>query len=108
MHIILLFLIIIILEFIALYSVKKYSINKNIFLLMLSCICYAAIPITMYFVLIKGNNISTVNITWNILSTLYGLLIGMIIFGEKVKSLQLYGVILGLVSLAFIFYDGDK
>jgi drug/metabolite transporter (DMT)-like permease len=75
---------------------------------MLSCICYAAIPITMYFVLIKGNNISTVNITWNILSTLYGLLIGMIIFGEKVKSLQLYGVILGLVSLAFIFYDGDK
>jgi drug/metabolite transporter (DMT)-like permease len=75
---------------------------------MLSCICYSVIPITIYFVLIKGNNISTVNITWNILSTLYGLLIGMIIFGEKVKSLQWYGVILGMISLVFIFYDGDK
>lgn len=106
MNVLLLFLLIVIFEFIALYSVKKYSIDKNLLFLIMSCICYAAVPIVIYFVLVKGNNISTVNITWNILSTLYGLLIGLVLFGEKVGSLQIYGIILGTISLGFIFWDG--
>lgn len=108
MHALLLFLIIVILEFIALYSVKHYSIHKNHIFMAVSCLCYGLIPIAIYFVLVKGKNISTVNITWNILSTLYGLLIGLVLFSEKVGSLQWYGVILGIISLVFIFADGKK
>jgi hypothetical protein len=104
MDILLAFSFIVVLEFIALCSVKYYSLHKVNWTLFVSMMCYATIPVFIYFILAHGANIATTNITWNIMSTLYGLLIGLIIYHEKLGSLQVYGAILGLVSLFLLFY----
>jgi multidrug transporter EmrE-like cation transporter len=106
LNLIILFTCIILTESIALYSVKKYSIdNKKIYLLLSMCM-YSLIPILLYYIISPKyckENISTVNIIWNILSTLYGLMIGVYIFSEHISSLQILGIILSTIGLIFIF-----
>ena len=99
---------IVVLEFIALYSIKYYSLHKNLPSLLLSCLCYALIPIILYFLLVRGSNIATVNITWNILSTIYGLFIGVMLFQEKISNVQWYGIAFGFLSLIFLCWEGKK
>lgn len=98
------FLCIVFFEVIALYSVKKYSQTKEWGYLATSILCYGLIPVFLYLIIKQGENVSTVNIIWNILSTIYGLVIGMLIFQEKIHSLQIYGVILGVLGLGLILW----
>lgn len=98
-----LFLIIVILEIIALYSIKQYTIYKNCFLPILAFFSYGIIPFIIYFILVNGNNISIVNVAWNILSILYGIFIGFLLFKEHISSLQWCGIILGTFSIVFMF-----
>ena len=109
-NLIILFIFIVLTESIGLYSVKKYSIedNKKMYLLLSMCM-YALIPILLYYIISPKyckENISTVNIIWNILSTLYGLMIGVYIFSEHISSLQILGIILSTIGLIFIFKKG--
>lgn len=95
---------IVILEVIALYSVKKYSFTKEWYYLLTAIVCYGLIPIFLYLIIAQTKNVSTVNIIWNILSIIYGLLIGILIFREKIHSLQIYGLILGVLGLSMILW----
>lgn len=63
------------------------------------------VPVFFYYMLRQGKHIATINITWNLLSTLYGLFIGIILFQEKVGSLQIYGILLGMISLGLICWE---
>lgn len=93
-------------EAIALYSVKYSQVHADCRWLVLSVVGYMVIPLLLWLILQHhGQHIATVNITWNILSTLYGLAIGVLLFQEKLKNLQWYGAILGVLSLVLIFYD---
>jgi uncharacterized membrane protein len=102
MEIYLLFFLIVLLESLALYSVKKASVDQKNYLY-ISIVCYGLIPIFIYLILRKGNMVSTTNITWNILSTLYGLFIGLVLFSEHIGNLQMYGIVLGTLGLVLIF-----
>jgi multidrug transporter EmrE-like cation transporter len=62
------------------------------------------IPVFLYIIIKENRNISTVNIIWNILSTIYGLIIGVLIFQEKIHTLQIYGVLLGVLGIGLIFW----
>jgi multidrug transporter EmrE-like cation transporter len=92
--------VIILCEASALYFVKKYSVNNDLaYLLILSMISYAIIPIFLYKMLKNGGEISIINTIWNIASTLYGLFIGVILFGEFVTLQQKIGIVFGTIGI---------
>ena len=99
----LLFMCIVILEFTALYSVKKYSLHGSGYLLAICILCYALIPLFLFLILKQKQNIATVNIIWNVLSSVYGVLIGVVLFKERINLIQSLGIVLGVVGLVLIF-----
>lgn len=93
------FVILLCIEATALYCVRKSSDNKKYVYLTLSCILYASIPIVLYLIISNTHKIASLNCTWNIASSIYGLIIGMLIFSEVYTVKQCLGVGLGLFSL---------
>lgn len=97
--IILWFIILLIIEASALYCVRRSSDNKQYGYLVLSCLFYACIPLLLYLILIKTHKIASLNCSWNVASSIYGLIIGMLIFSEIYTTRQCFGVGLGILSL---------
>lgn len=96
---------IIIAESFALYYVKKYSINdtNNVFIYV-SIILYAYIPFALYKITHNCSGIAVTNIVWNIASTIYGLIIGMLLFDENITFEQKIGISLGFLSIIFMIW----
>jgi len=94
-----LFITLLICEAFALYCVRRSSDNKQYGYLLLSCLFYACVPILLYLILVKTHKIAALNCTWNVTSSIYGLIIGMMIFSEIYTVRQCLGVSLGIVSL---------
>jgi multidrug transporter EmrE-like cation transporter len=101
LKLILLFSTIFILEMIALYSVKRSSIGDGKLFLFASMACYATIPIFLLLI-IKKIPMALTNSIWNIVSTMYGLLIGIMIFGEIVSVQQWVGLGLGVIGFGMM------
>jgi drug/metabolite transporter (DMT)-like permease len=47
------------------------------------------------------------NFMWNILSTMFGFAIGVYLYGEKVRSIQMMGVLVSLTGVAMILLDPE-
>ena len=106
---VLLFLLILIFEFIALYMVKYTAQDNNKLWLFIAVYCYAMIPLLLYFIIKDGKDgIAMTNILWNIASTVYGLIIGIYIFSEKVNNLQIIGGLLGMLGIILIGIGNNK
>lgn len=101
-------MIIMILESTAFYNIKMYSINDISKHLIISSILYALIPFLLYKIIKLGNGLAITNITWNIASTLYGLFIGVILFGEYITIQQKIGTILGILGITIILWHSDN
>ena len=97
------FLTIILSEALALYFVKKFSINQNHpEYLVYSMGLYCLTVWSLSKILIYGQGIALINILWNIASSLYGIAIGVFIFGEYLTNLQLIGGVLGILSIILL------
>ena len=111
---ILLFLGIILFEFIALLFIKKSQVNpQRVFLTMsIAIVCYAAVAICLYNLIKYNESVYVSNSIWNIASTMYGLFIGLVLFQEKVTPSQWFGLILGSIGIVFILqivsFDSEK
>jgi multidrug transporter EmrE-like cation transporter len=95
--------IIIICEALALYFIKSYSITNSNYALMFSMILYSIIPCYLYRILRQQEDVSVINVIWNVASTFYGLLIGVLIFNEHINSYQKIGILLGTIGTCLMF-----
>ena len=102
------FILILIVEAFALYYVKYASIEptstKYIYL-GISMALYALTIWCLYRLLSLGQNVSSINILWDICSIIYGTFIGVVIFGESLTNLQVIGTLLGMMSIVMITID---
>ena len=55
----------------------------------------------------KYEGIGLTNFMWNVLSTIFGFFIGIYMYKEKVRNLQMIGVGISLLGLALILLDPD-
>lgn len=95
-------------ESVALYSLQKYSkTNKKVFLI-LSMIVYGVTIPLLLSKLLKYKGVGIVNFLWNIFSTLAGFAIGIMLFQERVASLQWIGVFLGILAFGLIILGEKK
>lgn len=92
---------IIVIEATALYTIKGASVNHNPVELVFSVLLYAAIPFCLYKIITEKDSplgIATVNVVWNLASTIYGLIIGVVFFAESISTNQKIGIVLGTTA----------
>jgi len=58
--------------------------------------------IFLFYYGLTTNTVSTLNITWDVLSSIFIAIIGILYFKEALTNYQLVGIILGIVSI-FLF-----
>ena len=97
-----LFLILIGFECCGLYYTKKYYTDDRLLYGILACIFYGLIPVILILLLTYQPSIGLLNVLWNVLSTIYGIIIGLLIFHEHLNLKQWIGVVLGIISIIFI------
>ena len=68
-------------------------------------IIYAVAVVPLLAWAVKYEGIGIANFMWNILSTLIGIFIGIYLYKEKVRNLQLIGVLISCLGLALILID---
>jgi len=96
------FAVIIVAEMVSFWFVKKAAVERKILYLIIAMAVYTLTIFGFYKILQNGNNLGIVNLLWNLFSTLYGFLMGILIFNEKITTLELVGSMFGLLSLFFI------
>lgn len=94
-------------EAVALFSIQKFAIEKKKKWFLLTALLYGLIVPFIFYQMLLYDYVGVVNFLWNIFSTIFGFLIGMLVFKEKVFPIQWVGVALGTVAVAFIIF-GDK
>jgi multidrug transporter EmrE-like cation transporter len=88
-------------EAVALYYIRAGGlVNTSI-----ASVLYAlgAVPLLAFATKYEGIGIS--NFLWNVLSTLIGFGIGIYFYKEKIRNMQIMGVIVSLVGVAMILMD---
>ncbi len=98
-----------ILEIISFYYLKRFSLDKSnksyngghLWYLIISMICYMIMPLFIYMAIID-NTLYYTNISWNVLSSIYGTLIGVYLFEEKFVGSDLIGIILCTIGIVLL------
>ncbi|AGV01472.1 small membrane protein [Cannes 8 virus] len=94
----------IVVEFVVLYSMKMYahSSEKEPLFLWLTLLGYVALGYLIIKILELQEYIGLFFVFRNILIAMMALGIGLFVFGEKMSKKQIFGVCLGIVSLFLI------
>ena len=90
------------------FSIKKSQTTNNTGLYILAAVIYGvAVP---YFLLqsLQYEGLGTVNLAWNVLSTLSAYAIGAYFFGEKVTHLRALGIMVALTGLGMVIIGGAQ
>jgi multidrug transporter EmrE-like cation transporter len=90
-------------ESIGMTLLTYYSKNKNIYLLILSCLIFGGVVPYLILKSLEYDNISTVNYIWNILSTVIMIAVGYILFEEKLNYIKILSFATGILSI-FLLY----
>ena len=94
-------LLLIIVEILAWYFLKKQHIEENDTYMFLFFFFFALIPLIL-IQLVKLEGIAITNVYWNIASTMLVILLGYFVFKEKINSVQYIGVGFGILSIALL------
>jgi multidrug transporter EmrE-like cation transporter len=93
-----------IIEAVALYFIKK----NNLVDLPIAMILYGLGVVPLLYYTSVSHGIGMINFIWNIVSTIFGFIIGIYLFKEKVNNLQLIGVLLSLTGIGLIMISPDS
>ena len=101
---ILLILLIVILENFAQYNIKKNNIKKNNIYMYLAIASYIIVCILLgKCYTIKDAGVGITNFVWSILSIVSLIMLGVIVFDETITTYDIFGIILCIFGLYFIF-----
>ena len=79
----------------------------GVFNIIKASIIYGAFVVPLLAWAVKYEGIGIANFMWNILSTLLGFFIGIYLYKEKVRNLQLIGVLISCLGLSLILIDPE-
>lgn len=93
----------------ALYSVKKFSVDRTKYKwLILSMLLYGLIIPPLLYKNLEYEGIGMINFFWNIFSTISGFLIGIFLFSEHVNNLQWIGIALSTLGIGLVILNDVK
>jgi multidrug transporter EmrE-like cation transporter len=88
-------------EALALYFIRAGGFTN----VSIASVLYAAGAVPLLAFATKYEGIGISNFLWNVLSTLIGFGIGIYFYKEKIRNMQIMGVIVSLVGVAMILLD---
>ncbi len=95
-------------EIIAMTLLQKEQIESKRYYLIIAMILYGLIiPIIMLKTL-NYNGIGTVNLMWNILTTVSMVLIGYYYFNEKINHLHVLSLMFGIASILMLYIASNS
>lgn len=80
--------------------IKKYATTENNFYLILAILCYVVL-VYGYARILKKYSIYHLTPVW-LLATVFALLAGILFFSEKIKPINIIGIILAIVAIFLI------
>lgn len=95
-------------ETIAMTSLTKYTKSYNIYHLLTGIILYGIVIPYMIIISLNFSGIGTVNLLWNIITTVSMIIIGYCLFNEKVNHLHIVSLLLGLGSIVILYFADDS
>ena len=101
-------ILIILAEALALYLIKKGVANKQTLYIVGGAIMYGCVVVPVLVKCLQFEGVGMTNFAWNIVSTIIGFIIGIMIFGETVKHLQVIGIVLSLVGIGLVILGTNK
>jgi small multidrug resistance pump len=105
-NIIIIVLLITILEAIAQGMLKQYNKNNYIYFVLIAIVCYILICVCL-IKCYKSKNIGLINCIWSGISICLMLFIGTFIFNETLYTKDIIGIILVIVGIYLIQFDGN-
>ena len=99
---ILMILLIVFLESVAHYNIKKSKVDNNILFMIVAVMCYFFICILLNKCY-DFNGMGKTNFMWSVLSIIIILLLGYFMFNEKLTKYDILGLIICIIVLYFIF-----
>jgi multidrug transporter EmrE-like cation transporter len=99
-----LILLIVMFENFAQYNIKKNNIENNFLYIFLAIASYSIVCLLLgKCYTMKGAGVGITNFIWSILSIVSLIMIGVIIFHETITFYDIFGIILCICGLYFIF-----
>ena len=95
-------------ETIAMTFITKYSKTYNLAYIITACILYGLLIPYAILVSLNYNGIGTVNLLWNIITTVSMIFIGYYLFNEKINNLHFVSLFLGVASIVVLYLAEEK
>lgn len=95
-------------ETVAMTALTKYSKLSNKYYLILGMALYGLLIPYMIIISLNYSGIGTVNLLWNIITTVSMIIIGYYIFKEKVNHLHLLSLLLGIASIIILYLADEQ
>ena len=90
-------------EAIALYFIRLGGVMN----VSIASVLYAAGAVPLLSFATKYEGIGIANFLWTVLSTLIGFGIGILMFKEKIRNLQIMGVLVSMLGVGMILLDPE-
>lgn len=81
---------------------KKFALNPNFTLVVIIIITYSIGVLLWLPAILQKNQLSIVGVMWSMLSLLSTILIGVLIFGEKLSIIGIIGIIFAFISIILL------
>jgi multidrug transporter EmrE-like cation transporter len=81
---------------------KKFALNPSILLVVIIVVVYSVGVLLWLPAILQKNQLSIVGTLWAVLSLLATILIGIIIFSEKLTLLSIAGIIFAFLAVIFL------
>lgn len=91
---------------VVLSGLKQYSIGKNAFRMFvpISMLIYSFQPL-IFLKSLQYENMTVMNMTWDMISGLYVTLIGLFYFKEKLTIIKMIGLSFAFIAIVLLSYD---
>lgn len=81
---------------------KKFALSPKFFYVILILIIYSLGVLAWLPAILQKNQLSVVGTMWSVLSLLTTILIGVIIFGEKLSLIGIAGIVMAMIAIVLL------
>lgn len=81
---------------------KKFALNPKVSFLVLIMLTYGLSELTWLPAIVQKNSLSITGTIWSVLSLCITVLIGILVFGEKLTKIGIAGIITALISIILL------
>lgn len=97
--------ILIIFELLADIFAKQWSLNTHSWFWIAALLCYMLGNVSWLIALKNGSGLGRGAVFFSVASALLAVLIGVLVYNEKVSAMQAFGMVLGIVAIGLIYWE---